>query len=176
MEQQSGTLSQKQTLADLMIADDLQRQKENIVAEELKRQMHAMKKDIEALREENRKLREELEQVKNRVNSLNSNPGYEREKERNQRTMVTGGNNIKDKKKAINKEKDTMGSKKKIQVFVTLIDNKSGSQKSRRELKYPMDTHANNQVREEYTPQQEIQDSVRRKEKGSNSNKKRRLI
>lgn len=74
----------------------------------------------------------------------------------------------------MSREKGTIGTKRFPLLSVTSIENRNSDPSTRRELRFPIDSSANNPTQEKATPTQELVRSIGRKEKGSLSSKKKK--
>lgn len=144
---------------------EMQKQKEKTEAGELKKQLDEMKKGMLALQEENKKLREELEQVKKSVKqSYNVN----------QREGNGEVRNNKDTEKDTNKVSESVKSKDTPLLPGTPMESRDTNVRTRRELRYPSERRGNTRQQEEVQTIQGSAGQIRRKEKGSVSNRKRK--
>lgn len=119
---------------------EIQKQKEDSEANELKKQIENMRKNMLALKEENIKLRKELETIKERI-SPPGVTGVQQHPPPNRRANEEGRNNK-------DGTKGTSSIKRLSQPSLTPMERKNKNTKIRRELSYPMDAHSSNKAEE----------------------------
>lgn len=142
---------------------EIQRQKENNEAKELKKQMENMRMSMMALKEENANLKRELETIKEKI----STPAVieaQQPAPSNKMTNQEGGNVTKAKTLGA---KETSSTKRLSQPSLTPMERRNKNQKFRRELSYPMDAHSSSKTEEEERERDIIVAQSKRKKKES---------
>lgn len=157
---------------------EIQSQKENTEAEQLRKQMEDMRKNMKNLQEENKNLKKELEIVKMEIiKSKIISPAATESPRSMGSTSITFNktkDHAKDKRKNSNSGGKNTSGKRNSQPVITPIERRNKNSKIRRELSYPMDVRNNIRLEEKdlRTPENNGNPKKKGTEASGKSNKK----